>query len=957
MHENIRKVIDDIKQNNNVNSCVHLITKTLQHCPNLPKVVSGRSIVYPDVTTFEGKDGEKRKDGTADGLPERKRNLPSMLVGSGPGGLFNDAVSGAYADLPSERPSNTASGPKNAGASALNGLQVCRLLLLRAECFDVLKSYEHALYDTLTVIEIGKGQLPEAYYMAGRAYMRLYRINEAQEMYDTAEVILSSIRQTVSRVTVTNVTFDTLNSLLFPARNVGTKTSPPTKEEPRQPSTGNKAVFTFDNNEREEDFWALRGFTMDDVRQMGLTKEHLVAQERHAAATARRGSRPQPMDETPKSPNGEGSFSARAQQNSNSSFGLTPADNARVTVCESKMQLLQEELIFQNYGIGGVENAMWREQREESHALVRMSSAHAVPNAAHHTATNLLSRRVGDIRGSATFAINNNTCYTMKLIGCVAPDAQYTKNFTFPTQIPKFSCGLGLLQPRSWGGYSAMVCYEVQPRLCCFFYFDSPLIGNGKVGVRFTNIPADALYNAMVEYNHQQNILDSTRNANYNPKRQGGTSFEGTPQVVEAAQRATRVPPPQTWIPSHTANLASQGVLKASSQLTSMNGANVALYALSQVLAIQLRPVESLLAIQYGGGKVVKKLSMVNHYWRRMTGHLPPPLLADAPRYTYPDYILPGDLQHNPWVVRDQTPVRWRLQFEGRAFDHEDFSISEEHHTGQWNLFFNSDSQSRVASTVCHGSRTAAFFTIKESWVPFSNTLYLNTMQGRTFASLHNDTSSNTFRVLIPFVGAANNKGDVFYIARRSDINVPGNGAKITKGSVVTSADTAKRVIQGKTMYRSSPGVSNTSLTGIAESSSTTGANNEKTSSTPTPLNTAIIGEANNTNSNNNSTALPLPPYMQHCEVYSVWRPNRYSGAVVAPAEMNQNATTNNSNVVLSPKINKQTNHGEVLVAEIRLVPASMTASTKGMCLSEVTLFPGADALLVSTLAFAILRW
>ncbi|EPY31469.1 hypothetical protein STCU_03440, partial [Strigomonas culicis] len=691
--------------------------------------------------------------------------LPSTIFESTEGGSTNNRNGAAAKDGPLSADDADAAGLKGV-RHQFNAIQVLRLLLYRAECLSLLKEHEAALADSLAALEVSQGQDPAAYFMAGREYKKLLRMNDAVQSFDTGEALLRSISQaaaahaaglTQSGSSTYTGSFDSYAALVYYNNAAfGTTKTPAERQQ-----------------EEEADYWSMRGFTLEEVRRRQITRQDLALQEEHAAVKRAAGQ-------------GAGAGATQTASGGSAQAAHTPLATPDPMAEESAnygalltsdptnpSNQYRDEIIFQNYGFSISELAMWSQLSKESKALVDMRVSHTVNSAVLPTALTLLDQRLSSARGGLIFAIDNTTNNEFQLIGCSPGDFQCAYHFFFPERILPGSSGLALLHSSStWSGYAGVACYELGPRLCCFFYFDNPMIGAVKIGTRFCALPASEVRRA---FRAVHGAASLPKSMNYHQQSGRGHDINATnaEQIREAATRAVRLPAITTWTASHTATTGRGCTIQAGCNLQESPSTSnrFAFFHVCEMASVRLRPVELLSALDYGGAQVLKKLSATNQRFRNLVNRQPPTLFYDSgSRWSYPDYVLPGDRVLSPWTVHDREPVRWRLYFDARHLDREEFVFCSEQSNGaQPILHVSAEVQSRVACTFSYGDRRRPLLQVKESWVPFSNTLYLQTPMSRTFASLHNDTTQNAFRLTlggqgVASTGASSARQEVVYI-------------------------------------------------------------------------------------------------------------------------------------------------------------------------------------------------
>lgn len=1021
MHEVIRRAFDELRLHNNAQGAITIVTHALANAEGLPLLKSGKDLngntppSTPRAVLSRSDSVVARvRDATASvvGVPTQSSISENGYDHSAPRPRLGGSSSMARAtqtasmqwlivgsiggSVPSPASTSSASAIASLPAGSaeclskhhyFNRTQVLRLLLIRCEAYSAMKQHNRALQDALNAVEVSEGQSAEAYFAVGREQRRQFNIVESASAFDTAEALLHSMQQAVAA-----------------GKNV----------------VGGWIQETVS----EEDFWAERGYQMSEVRELGITQREYELQERATHRDSLSNS-----DSLPTSPVISGSswrghghgFEPSFAGNSGSMLEVPTSLNDSATT----LSFTGES--FADGGVAGAGNyvrdllqcglslnelAMWRRLSNESRALLAMRQSHTVPSTLLGATMTLLDRRISSVRGGLIISIENNLSVPLRFVGATAPDGLYHDTFSFPDVIAKTHCGVSMLHPRRWGGYSGGVCYELHEQLSCFFYFECPLLGSLKYGVRFVEHRASDLRRAFAEMYKETGIygieggtssaIKSPLHTNsgaagaHNGSRIGGnvsirgatTPLATTLASMNAARAAIRTPPSGIWLASHTAASASRRPIKATARL---NGTQDIAFSLSEVLSVRLRSVELVPALEYVGAATLKKLSSVNHRYRELVNNLPPPMFYGAGRRSYPDYCVASDRYSSPWIVRDMQPVTWKLVFDGRLADQEEFSISDESDTQKHILCFSADAQTKVTGYVYFGDKRCLQYIIKESWIPFSNTLYISTPVGRTFASCVATNNQTQFTLsLTSSSGGGNAKGgavkggdDVLYSARKrvppaSDVTTPSTRAGAT---VVTATAISTGVVNGNESplhSHGSPvptalGVDSDAATGIVEGANNVGvsatrrATSADAASTKTggssgglgvltlPMTTGGIAKA--TLYSPNSTLYPSPgkpssetafnstsiaASMTSCkpEYYSIWRSQRVSGGAVVGST--------------SPA---STNGGADIVAEVKVNPVLYGMVAKGYCAAEITLYPGADAMLVSLMSFLMTRW
>jgi hypothetical protein len=1067
MHEVIRRAFDELRLHNNPQGAITIVTHALANADSLPPLSGGKEyngdVVASSSSNYArpAETSTTANSGGSNGCGDGGSRL--RPTGSGARGGQNSASTMQWFAAGPVGVAIASPSPTNYSASSVslptgsaewmskrhvfNRTQLLRLLLIRCEAFSVLKQHARALQDAEKAVEVSQGQSAEAYFNVGREQRRQFNVVESASAFDTGEALLQSMQQAIAA-----------------GKIVVDGWSPETSS--------------------DEAFWADRGFQMDEVRDMGITRREYEAQERNSHRTnlgnsssgptspilpgaghnTFRGEPQTPLsgaNRTKRGGNGNinidrNSFSASPYEGqvSQGNSVTTRSTNLNTSVVldngSAVAAAAEEESTPTSYvtdllqcGMSPNELSMWRRLANESRALLAMQQSHTVPSTVLSSTMTLLDRRISGTRGGLIISIENNTHTPLRFVGALAPEGLYHESYSFPDAISKAHCGVSMLHPRGWGGYSGAVCYELHENLCCFLYFDSPLLGSVKYGVRFVDLRASDLRRAYAEVYKETGvygiaggtttaaiapptpvvIMSSMSSANGFGNLSGisggagraaptGVSIRGastplttTVASMNAARAAIRMPPSNTWVVAHTASSASQRPVKASSRM--LGGQTIA-FSLGEVLAVRLRSVELIPALEYVGAVTLKKISSVSRRYRELVNHLPPPMFYGSGRRSYPDYCVGSDRYVSPWIVRDAQPVTWKLIFDGRMADQEEFSISDEADMQKHILCFSADAQTKVTGYVYLGDKRCLQYIIKESWIPFSNTLYLTTPIGRTFAScvaMNNQSqytlsltsstnqgtsSSNSNGNNTANGGGARQGDDVLYTARKRVHPANGGVARATPVNATTvTAGTEASVAVKKRVSPSSGALasqSHTSVppTGVVDTSGGCGSGGSATRngglhhSSPghVVLATSVVGTAvtgksaspqpptmasgspaassialtSTVNSGGGASSVAVSPTAVAAaaafgtpttpEYFTIWRSQRVSGGALAGGA--------------APST---TNGGADIIAEVKVNSVLYGMVTKGYCAAEITLYPGADAMLVSLLSFLISRW
>ena len=1084
VHDVIRRAFDELRLHNNPQGAITIVTHALANADGLPPLTGNKEYNTDTVasgspsyarsaeTSSNGNTGHSGGNGGGDGGGGASRGGSQGT--SGTMQWFTAGSVGVAITPPTLTNHNTVSVSIPPGSAewlnkrhCFNRTQLLRLLLIRCEAFSALKQHARALQDAEKAVEVSQGQSAEAYFSIGREQRRQFNIAESASAFDTAEALLRSMQQAIAagKVVVDGWSQETSS---------------------------------------DEAFWADRGFQMDEVRDMGITRREYELQESNSYRTnnlggsfsrstsptgtggaAFRGEPLTPLSSTNR--HSRGRFMAGADGNGTGSFIASPYDgqSSQGNSVTNRSVSLNPNVAAGDGAAGGDDDmastfnvndllqcgmslnelSMWHRLANESRALLAMQQSHTVPSTILSSTMTLLDRRISSTRGGLVISIENNTHTPLRFVGALAPDGLYHESYSFPDVISKAHSGVAMLHPRGWGGYSGAVCYELHENLCCFMYFDSPLLGAVKYGVRFVDLRAADLRRAYAEVYKETGIygiaggtttaaiappapavvvgMNSYTNNSagmYNGGGGGssvGGSVVGTPNCtarnsgyaatgvsirgahtpltttvasMNAARAAIRMPPSNTWVVAHAASSASQRLVKASSR---MLGGQAIAFSLAEVLAVRLRSVELVSALEYVGATTLKKISSVSQRYRELVNNLPPPMFYGTGRRSYPDYCVASDRYISPWIVRDAQPVTWKLVFDGRMADQEEFSMSDETDMQKHILCFSADAQTKVTGYVYLGDKRCLQYIIKESWIPFSNTLYFTTPIGRTFAScvaLNNQsqytlslTSSSNQSTAGGSGGGQARPGDgVLYTARKRGYPTSSDGAARATPVNATSLP-AGTVVRGSNgggsgsddIVRGKASPSSTALAAQAETNGGGRSGGGRSGGVPrsslaqavfaTPVIGASGAAAATTPSKSAMPRLPLPSGQNNndtgkgatsgggggssigltgtvnsgggngsvvsaaaitfgtptqSEYFTIWRSQRVSGGAVAGGA--------------APST---TNGGADIIAEVKVNPVLYGMVTKGYCAAEVTLFPGADAMLVSLLAFLMTRW
>ncbi|CCW70897.1 unnamed protein product [Phytomonas sp. Hart1] len=760
----------------------------------------------------------------------------------------------------SRNPLHSASSPISLGKETIyfNRIQLLRLLLIRCNAFTMLKLYKQALVDATAAVEVSEGKSAQAYLHLGREYRRFLRIPEAVAAFDAAEGILRAI-------------------------HLADLAGHPTITEDILPEPQSDA-----------DFWAQRGFRECDVQKLHLRREQFEASSFSTTGisvgvgVSRAGNTLDSAQE--KDHNGERDSNGEKDDDEETDAGA-PEEEAD-TRC------------LRLFGMTAGELAGWRHHAREARSVMAVQGHHALALPMHHAILTLLTRRIAEVRGGLLISIENALTIPLGLVGSLAPDWGFYVDFDFPTGIRHGHCGLAMLQPRHWGGYSGCVIYALGETLCCFFYFERTIMGAIKFGVHFHEVLTDVLRQALrqkanstavgaafsspghVIANGQLNHSPAGSNELHTPTLKGSVLMNSATAHANrlVALNTLQTPPSTTWEAVHTTSLPDGRLVKASAFL---HGAQTVYFALSEIPPVRLSAVEMLPALEYAGPLVLKKLSVVSKRYRAMVNYLPPPMFFGGERHAYPDYCTMGDGLSSPWVFRGGRAMTWRILLEATTPDHEEFRVV----AGKANLegaprailCIVTSAPMKVSGMVYYGDCRCPLLAIRESRMPFRSTLYFTTPNARGFANCRVDPRQHFTLSL-----TAGGLEEVLYCAHphsdeRGEGEVKGGEMGGGRGGVI-------RITQGSTGEDTGP------------------------SSDPNLLSNFVSRT-----------------YMKQ---FLFKRPAR--------------AGENNAGDAIN---------GSATAAKLRIFPVGCCPLKKRTVMGEITFMPGADTLLLTAMAFCMIRW
>ncbi|PWV19705.1 hypothetical protein C3747_9g218 [Trypanosoma cruzi] len=683
-----------------------------------------------------------------------------------------------------------------------NRTQKFRMLLLRADAYSALKRHDKALQDAQAAVLMSHERSAEAHFVMGREFLRLFQLEASVVAFDKAESLLCS--------------------------------SPIFSENPCVEEIS------------AEDFWAQRGYHMEDVQRLKLNRCSMEQEEQKAHGVL---------------------LGQRVDDGAN---GVLASEHALVTSTSSEgLNVANPQLLY------------WRQLAKEARALHKMSTSHILPIGFLQTALLFLDHQMSTVRFGVVACLENTTSRNFRLTGCSSPDAAFRNGMQFPDTIPPGCCGIALLQPRGrWGGFVCSVCYEVADNaVCCFFCFETSFMGSNKCGVRFAS--------------ERRSLEFACGLRDPNSNTSGSSSSDTTTREFVNF----KIPNPSLWLPTHVAPLPSGRKLKVSGATRS--NSRVIMFSVTEILSVRLRSVELLTALEFAGPVVLKKMSAVNRRYRELVNNLPPTMFFGSSRCLYPDYCLLSDRTSSPWIVHDKEPVRWSFVFDGRLMNRELFMVSDSTDPQNNILYFSGESCGSIETVVFYGDRRTLIAQIKGSWVPFSSTLYFCTSSGRTFASCFLNRNSE---LTLVWEGASkkNKSEDVEYVMHRVEsVRRTGFGGTTSTVSNLSTVNGFGGTEESNSMlFSSSSGV---------------------------------------------VLASPLAPSRGNrgslVEKYAVWRSQGTNAGSAACG------------------ITRQTNNGMELVAEVTISPPSAQTVTKGSVIADITFCTGADALLVTLMAYCRFQW
>ncbi|ORC91788.1 putative pumilio-repeat, RNA-binding protein [Trypanosoma theileri] len=235
MHDVIRRVHEDVRVHSNYQNAIKTVTMALLHakfCDN-SSLGQDNSLRSPSLDRTRSAP-ERDNDGRI-----RNSQVTSSFSSSMGTNRTNRSLSGhdIIQGVVVQGDSDGVNGSIQAQPRLLlNRTQMLRLLLLRADAYSAMKQHEKAMEDAQAAAAYSLGRSPEAQFIMGREYLRLFRIAEAVNAFEKAELLLLS--------------------------------------------TSASDRNSFAEEVTDEDFWAQRGFQMKDIERLKLNRSEVEQQER-----------------------------------------------------------------------------------------------------------------------------------------------------------------------------------------------------------------------------------------------------------------------------------------------------------------------------------------------------------------------------------------------------------------------------------------------------------------------------------------------------------------------------------------------------------------------------------------------------------------------------------------------------------------------------------------------------
>lgn len=758
----------------------------------------------------------------------------------------------------------SATGRVNSKAETLNDTQLERFLLLRSDAYAMLSMHERSLRDAEAAVEVSKGVSPLAYFAVGRQHRNLWAIDDAVLAFNTAEVLIASVLHRLQQQSGAG------KGRAFS----GTQCA-------------KYAVWNQGKKETDQEFWANQGFSPQEVLELGITREEYEMQQQEMKRSREERKR---QLHPPTSPSASSSPTAEAVE-------------------ELSVESLSDVQLLSLFGMDNNELGAWRKISCECKALQIVNVHQTIPTQLYTAALELMFPKVNAVSSGILIAIENGTTQNLSLVGSQLRGGAYFPGHNPPQCIECGHVGLApLASVSSWVGFSGSLCFEVGDNLCAFLYFDNPKIKSRKGGVRLIGHASTDLCLAYAEVNAEAGA------GRLSPSRGGAATTAGL--------RAVAIPVNSVWMTRHTA-VSHQRRLKVS--VTIEEATRVIHFSVEEAPQDPPKPIDLLMALEYGGAPLLKKMSTINRSWRRVVNRLPPYMFSPCTRATaYPDYQCTMDRIISPWFVRDPAPIVWHIVQEMKTSDRTDLSLcdpSRPHAHILWGLY---DMQSHI-TTVMTGEvpRRSIVAQLKDDWSVFANNAcVVESALGNQYAHLEISTSPNSPGPLMLYMQSEVKKFDyLMYVARKPKPIITG-AVRATHADPVA----ARGVVVG-------------TVTSAAGGPTIVGKVKPATAAA-----TVVAGSAPHAVSGGErATVAGSVVTSQPCS-FSVWKTKQECGASLVNSQP------------------KQTNSGEELMAEVFLSGQSGGVASSDPQLpgrrvyGEVKLYPGADALLVALMIFASVR-
>lgn len=746
--------------------------------------------------------------------------LPSSSCGDHSGGV----VSGGSSSSPATSSSTSGVAVKGKPKENFNALQLERLLLLKADALAMLTRHQSSLQEALAAVEVTQGSSPLAYFTVGRQYRFLWSLDEAVLAFQKGETIVMSVLVGYARACTHSPSGRGWSSTQFLSFAYWNKEKKRIQDSPLPHTPVSTEIGVWNRQEdgthglhalgsqtstpsleqnemmeeENDDFWASEGFSPEEVKEIGMSKEEYQWQQdalqrsrdevrqqkaeqrgmqqmkhfspaatshaaRKATSTDRNfsslwlprsgeegdgnshegdplrmedGSKTDTMQERNRMRTTSEEFSSLSEDDAGDPTGTTrlarplkeggdphrvgggtPAgsrgtplsrphassverDTAVPTAAArrdrrmegdatrfsysvsflSSVSSLSDAELLSLLGMDQYELSIWRRHADECRALLAVNISQTIPTTSFSAALTTLWPKVESVRNGVIVAIENSSHETMCFVGATFNGGGHLEGYTCPPVIPKDHTGIVLLQTTSWSGYHGTLCFELENSLCCFFYFDIPMLSSKKVGVRLLEHRAADLRLAFDEANGEANkgvgvsaaatssIFSSGNVASTTsrPDSRQGSSHLSTldssdtsphysplhihsspspmpsttrvpntrmhsPARREAATlaglQAVKIPSQSVWLSAHSAHSSHRHVKvfgKASE-------GRLVHFVVAEVPSSPLQPIDLITALEYAGPEALKKLSVVNRACRTLVNHFPPLLFRSAP--------------------------------------------------------------------------------------------------------------------------------------------------------------------------------------------------------------------------------------------------------------------------------------------------------------------------------------